>query len=176
MAECFCCSFPETGPKFFLKCFFRPPSLDCGLFLFQKRERHIVTLGHVVGRWQRTPCQWDTMDRDLDSLTAGFRARRPSTSVSVPANTRRGTNAVLLLGQRRRRWTNIKTVLIQRFVFARLQQETRGVKSILLLCWASVIDGGLTIKQQWSSASCLLDCSKKREAVNKYCFNVGPAS
>ena len=33
-----------------------------------------------------------------------------------------------MLGQRHRRWTNIKTAMIQRLVFAGLQQETRGGK------------------------------------------------
>ena len=35
-----------------------------------------------------------------------------------PANTRRWINGVLTLGQRRRRWPNVKTPLIQRPVFA----------------------------------------------------------
>ena len=36
----------------------------------------------------------------------------------VPANTRRWTNAGLLLGQRLRRWPNINPTLVQRLVFA----------------------------------------------------------
>ena len=35
-----------------------------------------------------------------------------------PANTRRLANADLMLGQRRRRWPNIKPALVKRFVFA----------------------------------------------------------
>ena len=45
---------------------------------------------------------------------------------SVSANTTRWSNDVLMLGQRRRRWTNIKTSLLQRVVFA-------GVRLIGLL-------------------------------------------
>ena len=36
----------------------------------------------------------------------------------LTANTRRWTNVVLMLGQRRRRWPNIKTTLAQGLVFA----------------------------------------------------------
>ena len=35
-----------------------------------------------------------------------------------PANTKRRTNDVLMLGRSRRRWTNMKTTLVQRLVFA----------------------------------------------------------
>ena len=37
---------------------------------------------------------------------------------SEPANTRRWTNVGLMLGQRRRRWANIKPTLVQRLVLA----------------------------------------------------------
>ena len=39
-------------------------------------------------------------------------------AISCPVNTRRWNNAVLMLGQRRRRWANIKTALFHRLVFA----------------------------------------------------------
>ena len=50
---------------------------------------------------------------------------------AFPANTTRWNNDVLMLGQRRRRWPNIKTALFQRCVFAgftgrRLQCERIG--------------------------------------------------
>ena len=35
-----------------------------------------------------------------------------------PADTRRWTNVVLMLGQRQRRWANIKTIFFQRIVSA----------------------------------------------------------
>ena len=38
--------------------------------------------------------------------------------IIIPANTVRWNNDVLMLGQRRRRWANIKTLLFQRVVFA----------------------------------------------------------
>ena len=38
--------------------------------------------------------------------------------ITVPANTTRWNNDVLKLGQRLRRWPNIKTSLFQRVVFA----------------------------------------------------------
>ena len=38
--------------------------------------------------------------------------------IIVTANTRRSYNVILMLGQRLRRWANIKTTLGQRLVFA----------------------------------------------------------
>ena len=39
-------------------------------------------------------------------------------SGDYPANTRRLSNVGLMLGQRRRRWPNVKPALDKRFVFA----------------------------------------------------------
>ena len=48
-------------------------------------------------------------------------AHRPGRGLSsVPANTRRSPNVVLMSGQRRRWWPNIKTTLGERLVFAGL--------------------------------------------------------
>ena len=47
------------------------------------------------------------------------------TGQHTPANTRRWTNAVLMLGQRRRRWANINTTLGHRLVFAVLLLDRR---------------------------------------------------
>ena len=49
-----------------------------------------------------------------------------------PANARRWTNADLLLGQRRRRWTNIKSTVIQCLVFFRISQQAKQ-------CWINVV-------------------------------------
>ena len=68
-----------------------------------------------------------------------------------PANTRRWTNVGLMLGQRRRRWANINTTLVQCLVFAGIshyqpvlvnttQQTrywTRSIKAMLHSCWAT---------------------------------------
>ena len=35
-------------------------------------------------------------------------------------------------------------------------QLTRGIRPMLFQCWASVEDGGPTLKQHWANASCLL--------------------
>ena len=40
----------------------------------------------------------------------------------IPANTKRRDSVVVMLGQRRRRWTNITTTLSRRFVFAGMYQ------------------------------------------------------
>ena len=40
-----------------------------------------------------------------------------------PSNTRRCSSVDLMMGQRRRRWTNIKSALVQRLVFAILFQH-----------------------------------------------------
>ena len=41
-------------------------------------------------------------------------------------------------------------------------KETRGIHPMLFQCWASVEDGGPTLKQHWVNAPCLLGyCSVK---------------
>ena len=46
--------------------------------------------------------------------------------VDIPANTGHLTNAVSMLGQRRRRWANIEKALGECHVFAGI--DTRGIK------------------------------------------------
>ena len=54
-----------------------------------------------------------------------------------------------MLVQRRRRWTNIETALGEF-----LDRATRqGIHPMLLQCWASVEDGGPTLKQHCVNAS-----------------------
>ena len=50
-----------------------------------------------------------------------------SLPATFPANTGRSINVVLMLGQRRRRWANIKTTLVKRPVFA-------GCMLVCVLC------------------------------------------
>ena len=45
------------------------------------------------------------------------RAPAPCHADNIPANTRRWTNVVSMLGKRRRRWVNIKATVVQRLVF-----------------------------------------------------------
>ena len=65
---------------------------------------------------------WDNI-----ALTVGQRLRRMSTMKQqwiklwcLPENKRPRNNAVLMLGQRRRRWPNIRTPLLYRLLFAGL--------------------------------------------------------
>ena len=50
---------------------------------------------------------------------------------SIPANTRRWVNAVLMLGRRRRRRANIKASLGQRFVLAGIEGRTQNISKII---------------------------------------------
>ena len=68
-----------------------------------------------------------------------------------------------MLGQRLRRWLNIKTTLVQRLVMAGMTVvyftlppvittsflRIGYVHPMLLWCWASVADGGPSIYQHW---------------------------
>ena len=38
-----------------------------------------------------------------------------------------------------------------------MPQQTRDAKPVLFECWATVADGGPTLKQHWLNVSCLLD-------------------
>ena len=46
--------------------------------------------------------------------------------VHIPANTRHSPDTVLMLGQRRRRWPNIETVLVECLVFAGMEPVSTG--------------------------------------------------
>ena len=54
------------------------------------------------------------------NISHGGRDGAPALDYHFPANTRRWLNVVLMLGQRRRQWANIKPTLRQRLVFAGL--------------------------------------------------------
>ena len=69
---------------------------------------------------------------------------------SHPANTRRWTIVGLMLGQRRRRWPNIKTTLAQRLEFA---------GTAITMCCFSVSDG----RQHHHGKLCLQFCHVKPE-------------
>ena len=59
--------------------------------------------------------------------------------------------------QHRRRWPNIYIgfhLLI--YEALNLTVETRGVEPVLVLCWASVANGGPELDQHWVNVSCLL--------------------
>ena len=70
---------------------------------------------------------------------------------NFPANTRRWRIAGLMLAHRLRRWTNIIPTFGQRFGLLDwyLFQQTRGIHPMLFQCWASVEDGGPSLKQHW---------------------------
>ena len=57
-------------------------------------------------------------------------------------------------------WNNVSLMLVYclpRFPnINRPTQQTRGIHPMLLQCWASVEDGGPTLKQHWVNAPCLL--------------------
>ena len=75
----------------------------------------------------------------------------------TPANTRI-TNAVLILGQRRRRWTNIKPVMGRSPMYlysiayymasiTRPYLKIYNYDAMLALCWTSVVSGLPTLSQ-----------------------------
>ena len=37
-----------------------------------------------------------------------------------------------------------------------ITQQTRDIEPLLVQCWASVVDGGPALNQQWLNVSCLL--------------------
>ena len=76
-------------------------------------------------------------------------------------------NVVWLLGQRRGRWSNVKTALFQCIVFFGNRQgnssiSNKGTDSTNIpaarepLCWASVVNGGPTLNQHWVNCLCYL--------------------
>ena len=78
--------------------------------------------------------------------------------VPSPANTTRWSNDVLMLGQRRRRWANIKTSFFQRVVFTGM-----GLPEIADISWPLTelsklssakrnVDPGRTMKSEWSGS------------------------
>ena len=93
-------------------------------------------------------------------------------STTLPANTKLWINVVLMLGQRRRRWANIKATVVQCVVFDRLPahseksngpkpapcltpptqtvlfpDQTQGIGSIVLNVW----NYGVTLSQHWAN-------------------------
>ena len=63
--------------------------------------------------------RWSSTD-STSCVLLGYLFALADHSSCFPANTLRWNNDVLMLGQRRRRWANIKTSLFQRVVFAGL--------------------------------------------------------
>ena len=57
-------------------------------------------------------------DRQKKSIDGTAHAKHRGTHVNHPANTIHCPGVCLMLGQRRRRWTNIKETVGQRLVFA----------------------------------------------------------
>ena len=98
----------------------------------------------------------------------------------TPANTGHSHNAVSMLGQRRRRWTNIDTALGECPVFTGtalaqhwnnigpspcvcwivcdwwLTLRTWSIHPMLVECWAIIADAGPALNQHWVSVGCLL--------------------
>ena len=66
-------------------------------------------------------------------------------SKSYPANTRRSSNVVSMLGHRLRRWSNIETTLVERPVYASLLHELLIMLLSVICTWGlhimSVITG-----------------------------------
>ena len=78
-----------------------------------------------------------------------------------PANTMHQPNVGPMLGQRRRRWTNIGPTLGRCIVFAGhypwiVAQQTQVIHTMMFQCCSSVEDGGPTLKRHWVNASWLL--------------------
>ena len=105
-----------------------------------------------------------------------------STIILAQANTRRWTNVVLMLVQRRRPWPNIKKTWVQPLVFAgrplfdlanssetNQHLQTSLFSPVLFWCWARVVDGGSALKQHWVLASCVCMWLAHMSAQNLYC-------
>ena len=60
-----------------------------------------------------------------------------------------------MLGQRRRRWSDIKPTL---FSVSCMNSFPWSFEPILFTCWATVCDAGPTLKQHWLNAVCFLRC------------------
>ena len=55
-----------------------------------------------------------------------------------------------------KRWPNIKAPLFQCIVFARVVYTLYTANTMLFQCWATVEDGGPTLKQHWVNSSYFL--------------------
>ena len=66
-----------------------------------------------------------------------------------------------MLVQSLRRWVNVILALGHR-VYDLPTQQTRDIEPLLIQCWASVVDGGPTLNQQWLNVACLLGSDEKR--------------
>ena len=42
-------------------------------------------------------------------------------------------------------------------------RQTRDIEPLLDQCWASVVDGGPTLNQQWLNVSCLVGCPSRNQ-------------
>ena len=62
--------------------------------------------------------RWPSEETMLISCCSAMQSQPNTLAHHIPANTRHWTNVCLMLGQRRRRWANIKPTLVQRLVFA----------------------------------------------------------
>ena len=69
-----------------------------------------------------------------------------SANIASQAETRKSARALL----------SVLVFIVERF--SEHSQQTRGIEPILFYCWASVVDGGPTVKQHRLNASCLLGC------------------
>ena len=67
---------------------------------------------------------WDKLLRIVNILSSAVRIGDDLVAAVIPANTRRWTNAGLMLGQRRRRWANINPAMVQRLGIAFIMLQT----------------------------------------------------
>ena len=127
---------------------------DTRLFLWQT---HAGSPGSNTGRMHDWP---GSQTRYQSAMSPSFWRVYHILSAGIPANTTRWNNDLLMLTQRLRRWSNIRTSLFQRVVFAGITtsttKKTRYNEPMLVYCWASFVDAGPTISQHWFIVSCLL--------------------
>ena len=83
---------------------------------FKVRVKCVHTMNRCNCRGRPYLQSIDAKRDNIEKLTSGPGHKSHS---DIPANARRWANAGLMLVQRRRRWTNIKPALIQRFMSAR---------------------------------------------------------
>ena len=92
-----------------------------GVSMRRPRPRHRKPKRHALGRWKVGTEKW-----------------------KIGISTRRWANVALMLGQRRRGWFNIKTVLAQRTIFV-------GIRLTLVSCCPNIWYVGPTFGQSHAS-------------------------
>ena len=102
---------------------------ECACLWKEPHQESLVTSSDFV---EKCPFKWRVCSRGQFTVNARFWRHRLQGYIG--AVTERWANSVSMSGQRRRRWSNNKTTLVQRFVFAVIAiKSTVALNSDLLL-------------------------------------------